>query len=563
MPFDRVRLNLFFEQVPDPLVEEVRALLVERRYDRGEVIIEEGSEGEDLYLLTEGRVRIVNRTRTGEEQLLALLHAGDFFGELELVDGRPRSSGVTAVDECVCHLLPRRSFETLLASSHPATMRLMEVLSIRLRTSNKNFAAEVERQSVRFGAEVRKLHQLIEAAKSVNSTLDLDRLLRVILDTALRVVDGERGTVYLLDEDGKQLWSRVMEGTEMKTIRLPLGKGIAGYVAATGDTLNIPDAYLDPRFNPEIDRRSGYRTSTILCMPMRTKEGKISGVFQLLNKRNGTFTPEDEEFIAGLSVHAAVAVENARLHEREKALERMQQEVLLAARIQADLLPQTPPAIPGYDVAGASVAARVVGGDTFDFIPLAGGRWALCLGDASGKGLPASLMMAGVQATVRANARTNGTPAACVATVNELLFQSTGDEKFVTLFYALLDPATHILASTNAGHEYPVLLRSDGTMLRLSEGGTVLGMLEGFPFTEESTPMYPGDLLVVFSDGVTESMDASGTQFGEVRVCEVVRRNAGRPASEIVAAVLQAAAAHAGGMQQSDDMTVIALRRTA
>jgi len=563
MSADRVRHNLFFERVSDDLYDRARPLLRERTYSAGEVIIEEGTEGDDLYLLTEGRVRILNRTRSGEEQLLALLHAGDFFGELELVDGRPRSSRVEAMDDCRCHLLPRGTFDTLLGSSHDATMRLMEVLSIRLRSSNKNFASEVERQCQRFGGEVRKLEQLIEATKSVNSTLDLDHLLRVILETALRVVDGDRGTVYLLDEDGRELWSRVIEGSEVVTIRLPLGKGVAGYVAATGDTLNIPDAYLDPRFNPEVDRKSGFRTHTILCMPMRTKEGRIIGVFQLLNKRRGTFTAEDESFIAALSVHAAIAIENARLHEREKTLERMQEEMRLAARIQADLLPAAPPAVPGYAVAGTSRPARAVGGDTYDFIPLEGGRWAFCLADASGKGLPASLMMASVQATVRAITRTAASPAACINRVNDLLCSSTGDEKFITMFYCTLDPALHRLAYTNAGHEHPFLLHRDGGVRRLSDGGTVLGFIEGFPYTEGEHPLAPGDLMVVFSDGITEAMNGRSEQFGEERVGEVLRRNAGRPPAEVVAALLDAATAHAGGTPQSDDMTVIAVRRTA
>src|SRR6185369_12451390 len=129
-----------------------------------------------------------------------------------------------------------------------------------------------------------KMHRLIEASKNVNSTLDTDKLLGVILKTATATVHADRGTLYIIDELKGELWSKVQQGTTMVEIRLGMGKGIAGYVAATGETINIPDAYSDPRFNPDFDKKTGYRTKTILCMPMRNRDNKVIGVFQLLNK---------------------------------------------------------------------------------------------------------------------------------------------------------------------------------------------------------------------------------------------------------------------------------------
>jgi sigma-B regulation protein RsbU (phosphoserine phosphatase) len=559
---DRLRLNILFEDVSDAAFAELRPKLTERRFSDGDIIVEDESEGSELYLIAEGRVRILKRTQSGDENLLALLHEGDFFGELELVDGRPRSARVVAMEQCVLYTLQKDEFDAFLRSSHPFAIRLMQVLSLRLRSSNTYFINELERSSRKAVAELRHMEQLNEAAKVVNSTLDLDKLLSLILDTALKIVEGDRGTLYLVDAKKKELWSKVLRGAELVTIRLPLGKGIAGYVGATGDTLNIIDAYADPRFNPEFDRKTGYRTSTILCMPMRNKDGDIIGVLQLLNKRKGAFTKDDEHFINALSIHAAIAIENARLYEEEKAYHRMREEVRLAARIQGDLLPKVHPAIPGYDVAGTSIPAQEVGGDYFDYIPVDAERWALALGDVSGKGLPASLVMANLQATLRGQTYPGVSVKECVARSNRLLHRSTSPEKFVTLFYGILDTTAHRLVFSNAGHDNPYFYSGDAPVRRLATGGIVLGAIDEYPFQEEAVDLAPGDLLVIYSDGIAEAMNAKGGFFGEERIAETIAKHRDATAAELMEKILAAARKFAGKHPQSDDMTLLILKRS-
>jgi serine phosphatase RsbU (regulator of sigma subunit)/CRP-like cAMP-binding protein len=558
---DRLRLNILFENVGDAAFQALRPKLKECRFGAGAVIVEDESEGTELYLIGEGRVRIVKKTQSGEENLLALLHEGDFFGELELVDGRPRSARVIAMERCVLYALHKDDFDHLLQTSHPFAIRLMQVMSLRLRSSNTYFINELERSSRKAIAELRHMEQLNEAATVVNSTLDLDKLLSLILDTALKIVEGDRGTLYLLDEKKQELWSKVLRGAELVTIRLPLGKGIAGYVGATGDTLNISDAYLDPRFNPEFDKKTGYRTQTILCMPMRNKDGKIIGVLQLLNKKKGLFTKDDEHFINALSIHASIAIENARLYEAEKAYHRMREEVRLAARIQGDLLPKVHPQIDGYDVAGTSIPAQEVGGDYFDYIPVDKGQWAVCLGDVSGKGLPASLVMANLQATLRGQTYPGVSVKDCVARSNRLLHRSTSIDKFVTLFYGILDTASHRLTFSNAGHDNPYFLSDGRPDRRLSTGGIVLGAIEEFPFQEESIEFHPGDLLVVYSDGIAEAMNKKGDFFGEERIAEAVAKHRACPAAELMEKILSTVRKFVGKHPQSDDMTLLILKR--
>jgi signal transduction histidine kinase len=182
-----------------------------------------------------------------------------------------------------------------------------------------------------------KLQKLIEASKIINSTLNLEKLLGLILDAAAESIQADRGTLYLLDSVKKELWSKVLQGSNMVEIRLPVGKGIGGYVADTGETVIIPDAYTDPRFNPDIDKRTGYRTHNVLCMPMRNKDGKIIGVFQLLNKRLGCFDKDDVSFIDALSAHASVAIENARMAQEMVQNERLSAVGRMASGIIHDI----------------------------------------------------------------------------------------------------------------------------------------------------------------------------------------------------------------------------------
>src|ERR1051325_2577494 len=310
---NKIRYNLLFKSVDDALLNAAAKSLSEVQYGAGEMIFKDGSEGDCLYLLVAGSVRISKLTSSGEEIVIGTLNANDSFGELDLIDERLRSASAIAASTCTVIRLPVAEFRKLLDQSPAFCSNLLRMLALRVRGGNSAYVGREESNLSELRLQLNKVHRLVEATKIVNSTLDTDRLLELILSAAASTVQADRGTLYLLDEEKNELWSKVTQGASRIEIRLPMGKGIAGYVAVTGETINIPDAYADPRFNAEIDRRTGYRTKTILSMPMKNKEGTIIGVFQLLNKSGGAFTREDEEFIDGLSIHAAIAVENAML----------------------------------------------------------------------------------------------------------------------------------------------------------------------------------------------------------------------------------------------------------
>jgi sigma-B regulation protein RsbU (phosphoserine phosphatase) len=318
--------------------------------------------------------------------------------------------------------------------------------------------------------------------------------------------------------------------------------------------------------NPREDNRfQGVRwddsITSLVCVPMMVKS-ELMGVLTLYNKKGGTgFTEDDQRLLAIIGAQSAQVVENARLYESEQALFHMREELRLASKIQNDLLPKTFPEIPGYDLAGKSVPAQMVGGDYFDFIPIETHRLAVCLGDVSGKGLPASLLMANLQATLRGQTLLNASAKECVRRSNKLLHLSTSSEKFVTLFYGILDIKDHSLCFSNAGHENPLLISGGKEPLRLNTGGIVLSIMEEFPYEEETVPLLPGDLLVIYSDGVTDAINTRQELWGEARLTAVVKEHRDAGASALIDHIIAAVQSHAGEAPQMDDITLVVIKR--
>ena len=334
---ETLQRNILFRNVEPPILRRCRKFFTQRHFDGDDLIFDEYSKGRDLFLIASGRVRIKKYTKFGVESLLAVLHPGDFFGELSLIDGLPRSAHAEAVDDCELLVLSVDNYRGLVQNHRQVAINLLSNIGLRLRSMDQNFVMELGRNILASRTRMDRLNMLIEASKIVNSALELGAVLALILDVATRSLGADRGTVYLVEPRTDELWSLIAQGEGMVEIRLPMGKGLAGYVARTGETVNITDAYRDPRFNSDIDHKSVYTTQTVLCMPMRNREGRVIGVFQLLNKRTGHFGPEDESFIDALSIHAAIAVENARLAQEMVLNERLSAVGRMAATILHDI----------------------------------------------------------------------------------------------------------------------------------------------------------------------------------------------------------------------------------
>lgn len=431
------------------------------------------------------------------------------------------------------------------------------------------FSAVVLALAERRGA-MKELSSIIEATKKLNSTLDLGELISIILQIATRQSGAERGTVFLVDRERNEIWSLVGLGLEQQVIRLPAEKGIAGWVAREGSAVRLEDAYADPRFEPDIDRKLGFRTRQLMCLPIRNEAGAIIGVLQLLNKAEG-FTDEDEAFLDALSAHVALALEKAQLHRERVEKEKMERDLALAREIQAGLLPEAPPAFPGVEIAVSHRASQMVGGDYYDFLPVqVDGREALLLvvADVEGKGAASALVMANVQATLHALVDHIETLEKLPATINDKLLMgarsssTTGGRmtKYLSMFLALVESGARNLTYVNAGHVPPAVIRADGRVEWLEAGGMIVGLLPDVQFECGTVALGAGDLLVACTDGITEAMDSVGNEFSRQRMAELVTGVRQRSPEEIIRAVITEVETHSRNGMYEDDRILMVMK---
>ncbi len=420
--------------------------------------------------------------------------------------------------------------------------------------------AEVALESSERRSAVIELSTIVEATKRLNSTLDLAELLNIILGLTTRYSGAERGTVFLVDRDKQEIWSLVGLGLEQHEIRLPITKGIAGWVAQHGEMVNLPDAYADPRFESEVDLRLGYRTRSLLCLPIRNKAGETIGVLQLLNKKTGPFSRADENMLEAISDHVALALENAQLHREMVHKQRMERDLALARSIQMGLLPEAPPKLPGFDIAVSNRMSLEAGGDYYDFIQLAPDTMLAVVADVEGKGVGSAMVMANLQATLHALIAHLHSLERLVESLNDMMLADTRGQKYMTMFVALLDQPRRTLHYVNAGHVPPAVVRANGTVDYLREGGMVVGMFPSVKFDRGHVRMEPGDIFVACTDGITEAMNAQDDEFGSQRLIDLVARERSLPAAEIVQSVLTEVDHFSRGGTHEDDRVILIMK---
>lgn len=416
-------------------------------------------------------------------------------------------------------------------------------------------ALQLERQA----HQIAQLQSLVEASKVLNSTLDLAELFDIILRITTEHSQAERASLFLRDPERDELFTLLAQGFEQKEIRLPMGKGLVGHVAESGETLNLADAYADPRFDQSIDKLSGYRTRTLLVIPVRARGGRIVGVLELLNKKRGQFTDDDIEFVEGISVHAAIALDNARLHKESLEKQRLEKELSLARTIQRGLLPEAPPRYASLDIAVRHETSLQVGGDYYDFIALSDSVCLFVVADVEGKGAASAMVMSNVQATLHTLVRHVHSIEGVLYNLNERILQGTRGGKYLTLFLGLLDIPRSGLHYINAGHVAPLILREGGPLL-LKEGGMVVGLLPGARYKRGHVLLKPGDVILTCTDGITEADTPSEEQYGTDRLARRADAVRGKPARDIVDAVFEDVSAFARGGPHQDDKVLMAIK---
>lgn len=408
---------------------------------------------------------------------------------------------------------------------------------------------------------VRNMNSLLEVSKALGAEARLDSLLGVIVSKATEVMEAERSSIFIYDEATGTLCLRVSEDLAQGQIRVPLGVGIAGHVARTREPLNVPDAYADPRFSPQFDRDTGFQTRSILCAPALTNAGRLIGVIQVLNKvGRSAFTADDESLLAAFASIAGIALDRARLVEAFLEKEKIESSLRLAHDIQMGMLPKHFPQRPEIDLFATLRPAKSVGGDLYDF-RLDGDLLWFVVGDVSGKGVPAALFMAVTKVLFGVSVEVESSPAAAMGRVNRALCRENEHFLFVSAFLGRLDVRTGELEYANAGHNLPYRLRGDGSVSTLpASPGLVMGVNEDFVYRTESTRLDPGDGVFLFTDGVTEAIDARSELFSEARLEAYLGATKGWSPVEIVAGALRTLDDFVGAASQFDDITALSIR---
>lgn len=410
--------------------------------------------------------------------------------------------------------------------------------------------------------QITQLSLLFEATRLLNSTLDLAELLELILRIARTEVKADRGSVFLVDNKAKELWTIVASGLDNQEIRIPFGVGVAGRVVETGEIVNVEDAYSLPFFEKGFDQKFGYKTGSLLSLPVKHHTGEIVGVIQLLNKTTGKrFTEEDQDFLVKLSGHIAMALENARLHRDALIKQRLEKELALARTIQRSLLPDAPPVVPGYEIAVLNEPCFEVGGDYYDFLSLGPQSLLLVIADVEGKGVGSALVMSNLQATLRALVMHLHSLEVLALSLNEMIFNDTKSEKYLSCFLGLVDTRRGGLHYINCGHCPPVLVNGEtGDYQLLEEGGTVIGLFPTADYKRGSATLNPGDVLICCTDGILEACNLEEDEYGKERMAACVAANRRKNAQGIVEAVLAEVDAFSATGKYFDDKVLMIMK---
>ncbi len=402
---------------------------------------------------------------------------------------------------------------------------------------------------------------IFEADKELVFHRPLPELLEKIMDLAGKVVRFERGLLMLLE--GGALQPKVVRVPPDEAAQpISISRTITDRVLSRRESILTSDALMDERL------REGHSVQiqqirSLMCAPLRHNKEVIGLIYVDSRQRAGLFTQSDLHVLTHLANIAAVKLENARLFEQAVAAERMEQELQKAAELQNHLLPGDGPQIPGYMVYGSSISCRAVGGDYYDYIEMPAGRIAIGLGDVAGKGLPAALLMTSFQASLRALSELDLPPGDTISRLNRLLCRALPDNRFVTFFYAVLDPSTRKLQFVNAGHNPPSVIRANGKRESLGQNGPPLGMFEESTYSMGELELGPGELLVCYSDGISEAENLKGEEFSEERLTALVENRRTLPPVEIVQHVNSVLNDYCRGTNQQDDITLVVLKRTA
>ncbi|HEX8139965.1 MAG TPA: SpoIIE family protein phosphatase [Pyrinomonadaceae bacterium] len=478
------------------------------------------------------------------------------IGETEIVfEDKSALMGATMITDNTSQ--PEMEATIALNSADRTTSGLLEAIEgARTQPDPERPRQRMDKQSDLL-ALISKVGVTLLASATLNETLEQ------IAALVFEAVPADRCLIMMRDEASHELKVSVarLRDRQGQVGEIRVSRTIMDEVVGKGKSVLTSDVQHDPRFMSSTTTLQGIHS--VLAVPLGVGEKVFGIIYADSPLAEGRFTEDHLKVLTTLASVAAIRVENARLLEEQIDRQRLEHELQLASEIQQRFQPTAPPQVPGYELQGISFSCYEIGGDYYDFIEREDGRLIITLGDVSGKGTAAALLMSSLHAAVHAQAASNDSLVATISAVNRYLADNIPSNRFVTLFYAELDPRTGALSFLNAGHNPPLIVHQAGTVEQLSSGGLPLGIKRDAVFREGRTQLYPGDVLVIYSDGVSEAQNPQGEEFGIKRLSDTVIRNLDASAAGIRDRIEAALTKFAEGTAAADDITLVIVKRQA
>ena len=431
-------------------------------------------------------------------------------------------------------------------------LEIMNALGDQIALAIAN--AKLIRRAKRKSAEAESLY---EVGKLMSGTLQLEELLNLIVDQVSNLVNVDVATIYIVNPKDGSIEDIVSKGVpdDLKS-KLPtkIGLGICGLVAKTGETMVVNDVSKSAQYIqicPELKSE--------IALPLKSRD-EVIGVFNLESSKLNAYSSNDKELLETFASQAAVSIERAKLYEQAMEQKALEDELAIARRIQSTFLPKKNPRVPGFDIAGVNISSEAVGGDYYDFINIVDNQIGIAIGDVSGKGIGAALIMAAFRASLKAEIRNNYAIRTIFNKVNSLLFESIERENYVTAVYGVLDTKNSVFTFSNAGHNPPLLFKKGGDILELTEGGLALGMFPDSTYEERPVYLNHGDMLLFYTDGITEAQDTEAQEYGVARLKKQIEKSSELSAREIIDGVIEAVLKYKGRDSALDDLTMIMVK---
>ena len=412
-----------------------------------------------------------------------------------------------------------------------------------------------------------KLRLLLDITKKISRSLDLREVLNLVMDTLDSLIPYDAAGIYILkcakseaekgESQGCVFQTEAVRGydiDDLMELRLKMGEGIIGHVALTGEPVISPDVRHDPRY---VNARE--ETLSEMVAPIISND-EVVGVFDLESDQLNAYTDDDLQVLLLLASQVAIIIEKVMLHEQMIEKKRLEAQLEVARHVQLELLPAKDPELDGFDICAYNYSTEEVSGDYYDWVGIYEDQIGLVIADVSGKGVPAALLMSFLRASLRAAIHIGYAPHISMSKVNYLLWESIERNQFVTAFYGVLDASNKTLAYTNAGHNPPLLMGSDGSIRFIERGGLPLGMFKNTRYYEYYLAIEPGQILVLYTDGVTEAAAPGGEEYGRDRLAEAVRAGQNLSARELITAIQQDVLAWTAGRGSNDDMTFFIIK---